>query len=189
MSKTERTKSLRALTKELLSIATVDDFRSWMLKRLLLEDPAFDAGQTPEVSVHTSNGNCVFLGGVYFLRIQGVRRSSVPLEIRKTLGLRQGRSFANYQVGTDVDAAAWFHEVPYKSKLHQEIQAWNPNKKLTDAEKDRLAAQDPEYVADIAQVAVLAAQIHALRNDARVLIKKCEVKRTAACVTLPAALM
>ena len=89
-------------------------------------------------------------------------------------------------IGNSV-GSAWFMVMSKSSVLGAKITAWTGRKakKLTEEDKAALLVSNPDYAQDVQVLKDLAVNIHALREQARGLFKKCEDTRLNALMVLP----
>lgn len=180
-----RQKVMRDLNAELSRIESLTEFRAWALRKVRLELGAFLEADMPTMGVYFPKLNEVHMTPEEgFIRLAGGK--VLTQELKAALNAKQGKSFNRYHIGKGVDTA-WFMTVPLSSGLGQKITAWTSrkSKKLTMADKEALAVSNPEYAQDIGTLKALGEQIHALREQASALAKKCEVTRYNALTVLP----
>lgn len=180
-----RQKSLRDLNAELHRVSSLSELRAWALRRMQLDVGTMQAGDLPAMSMHTPNikkADLIFSDA--YVRLGGGK--ALTAEVKAALGVKQGKALHPSKVGTGVDNA-WFMCISGSSVLGKKILAWTNRKakKLSFEDKQALLVSNPEHAKDISDLKALGVQIHALREQAAVLTKKCAETRRHALTVLP----
>lgn len=179
-----RQKILRELNLEIDRLQSFTDVRAWALRRVRVDMPAFLASDMPAMSVHFPKLEKEHTPDEVYIRLAG--GMGLTQELKVALNARPGKSFSRYSIGKGVDTV-WFMTMSLSSILGKRITAWNSrkSKKLTMVDKEALILSNPEYADDMDALKALGEQIHALREQASALAKKCEVTRYNALTVLP----
>lgn len=180
-----RQKMLRDINDEAKRLGSLEELRGWVLRRMQLDDSNFGAVDMPQFSMfvpHYDNEKTVNFGEAY-VRVNGGKKLSVQVKV--ALGIKQGKTLLVSQVGKGVQES-WFMKVP-SSALSKKMLVWinRKAKKLSETENAALQLSNPEHAKDIAELKALGVQIHALREQAAALSKKCQDTRNNALTALP----
>lgn len=180
-----RQKVLRDLNAEVGRIASLDELRAWALRRVCLDVSTAVASDLPTFSVYVPKfeGNEVKSNDVY-VRLSGGK--ALTEKVKAALNVKQGKALHRYQIGKGAESS-WFMNVSSTSVLGKKMLVWinRKAKKLSEQENVALLAANPEHAKDVAELKALGLQIHALREQAAVLTKRCDATRSNALNVLP----